>query len=177
LASTLRQQISHQTAGIGFWANKNGQALIESLNGGTTATDLGTWLAATFPDLYAANAGMHNLDGKTNTDVAQFFEKLKGQKLDGEVLATALSVYVTNSTLAGMTAEACGLQVSDFGLGSAAINIGNDGAAVGLPNNTVMTVMDILQATDQLSAGSDGVLYGGAAKLRSLASNLYSAIN
>ena len=40
-----------QTAGIGFWNNKNGQALIKALNGGPTSTQLGDWLAATFPHL------------------------------------------------------------------------------------------------------------------------------
>ena len=38
-----------QTAGIGFWNNKNGQALIKALNGGSTSTQLGDWLAATLP--------------------------------------------------------------------------------------------------------------------------------
>src|SRR5207247_551462 len=37
-----------QTAGIGFWNNKNGQALIKSLNGGANEKQLGNWLAANF---------------------------------------------------------------------------------------------------------------------------------
>jgi hypothetical protein len=43
--------------------------------------------------------------------------------------------------------------------------------------NSVMTVMQILQETDRLSAGSNGVPYDGVAKLQSLAFNLYGAIN
>jgi hypothetical protein len=43
--------VKGQTAGIGFWNNKNGQALIKALNGGPTSTQLGDWLAATFPHL------------------------------------------------------------------------------------------------------------------------------
>ena len=49
-----------QTAGIGFWQNKNGQALIKSLNGGPSATQLANWLAATFPYMYGASAGPSN---------------------------------------------------------------------------------------------------------------------
>src|SRR5207253_10935655 len=35
-----------QTAGIGFWSNKNGQSLIKNFNGGPDATQLANWLAA-----------------------------------------------------------------------------------------------------------------------------------
>src|SRR5262249_12995740 len=49
--------------GIGFWDNSNGQALIKSFNGGSTATTLSAWLAATFPNLYGASAGANNLTG------------------------------------------------------------------------------------------------------------------
>ena len=41
-----------QTATIGFWQNNNGQALIESLNGGANSTRLAEWLAATFGNMY-----------------------------------------------------------------------------------------------------------------------------
>src|SRR5262249_52144955 len=41
-----------QTAGIGFWQNRNGQNLIRALNGGSSATQLGHWLAMTFPNMY-----------------------------------------------------------------------------------------------------------------------------
>ena len=51
------------TATIGYWQNKNGQNLIKSLNGGETSTQLGNWLAATFPNMYAALAGKTNAAG------------------------------------------------------------------------------------------------------------------
>ena len=53
-----------QTATIGFWQNNKGQSLISALNGGASATQLGHWLAVTFPNLYAS------LDGMTNAGVA-----------------------------------------------------------------------------------------------------------
>jgi len=41
--------LSHgDTATIGFWNNKNGQALINSLNGGPNSPALATWLATNF---------------------------------------------------------------------------------------------------------------------------------
>src|SRR5439155_950319 len=43
-----------QYATIGFWHNKNGQALIKSYNGSSTATALGNYLATTFPHLFGA---------------------------------------------------------------------------------------------------------------------------
>jgi hypothetical protein len=70
-----------QTATIGFWNNKNGQALILALNGGATATQLGSWLAATLPNTFGANAGSNNLTGKSNAYVAALFQSdfvLKG---------------------------------------------------------------------------------------------------
>ncbi|MHB9080193.1 MAG: SdrD B-like domain-containing protein [Pirellulaceae bacterium] len=45
-----------QTAGIGFWQNKNGQALVQSLNGGAQAIQLGDWLAATLPNMWGRGA-------------------------------------------------------------------------------------------------------------------------
>src|SRR5205085_8033823 len=87
-----------QVKGIGFWHNRNGQALISSFNGGATATALGNWLAATFANLYGAGAGVNDLTGKTNAQVAAFYLTLfdaHGPKLDAQVLATALNLYAT----------------------------------------------------------------------------------
>src|SRR5207247_2343306 len=124
-----------QTATIGFWQNKNGQALINALNGGSTSTQLGNWLAANFPNLYGAGAGANNLAGKTNAQVAAFYKTLFARtaktaagggpaKMDAQVLATALAVYVTNQTLAGTTAAAYGFLVTENGVGTRTFNVG-----------------------------------------------------
>jgi hypothetical protein len=63
-----------QTAGIGFWNNKNGQALILALNGGGISHELGDWLAATFVNLYGAKSG-NDLAGKSNAYVAALFQQ------------------------------------------------------------------------------------------------------
>src|SRR5439155_6401539 len=54
-----------QSATSNFWQNHNGQALINSFNGGPGATILANWLAFSFASLYGVNAAAHNLTGKT----------------------------------------------------------------------------------------------------------------
>jgi len=136
------------TATIGFWHNKNGQALITGLNGGATSKNLATWLASNFPYLYGANAGANNLTGKSNADVAALFLKffgVQGQKTDAQILAVALAVYITDSDLAGNNAIPYGFNVSTTGTGAKTYNVGSNGTAIGLSNNTSYTVLQLLQ--------------------------------
>jgi hypothetical protein len=65
--------------------------------------------------------------------------------------------------------------ISGDGLGAAAVNVGSDGDAFGAANNTTMTVMDLLQATDTQAV--NGVLYGGNTTKRSHANDVYTAAN
>ena len=161
---------------MGFWHNKHGQALIDSFNGGPNSTALANWLAATFPNMYGASAGNGNLTGKTNSMVAGFYLTLFAQHgLDAQVLATALNVYSTTSSLGGTAAEQYGFSVTADGLGASSYNVGSAGAAFGVANNTELTVIQILQGANQQAVS--GVLYGGNASLRGLANTVYSGIN
>jgi hypothetical protein len=166
-----------QTAGIGFWNNKNGQALIKALNGGT-GTELADWLAATLPHMFGVSAGGNNLAGQSNAYVAGLFQQdflLKGVKLDAQVLATALSVYATDATLDSTNVAArYGFTVSGDGVAAATVNVGSDGDAFRVANNTVLTVMDLLLATDAQAV--NGVLFGGNAARRNEANDVYSAV-
>jgi ELWxxDGT repeat protein/VCBS repeat-containing protein len=168
-----------QTAGIGFWNNKNGQALILALNGGPSSHQLGDWLAATLPNTFGANAGSNDLAGKTNASVAALFQSdfvVKGVKLDAQVLATALAVYATNATLdPTQVAANYGFIVSGDGVGAATWNVGTAGDAFGVANNTTMTVMDLLLATDDQAI--NGLLYNNNATKRHEANAVYSALN
>jgi hypothetical protein len=173
-----------QTAGIGFWHNNKGQALIRALNGGSSSTELADWLATTLPHMYGSQAGAHSLihaDNShfSNTEVAAFYQSLfnqSGPKLDAQVLATALSVYVTNATLdPTLAAASYGFTVSGDGAGTATVNVGSNGDAFGVSNNTTLTVMDLLLATDAQTV--NGVLYNGNATKRSHANSVYSAVN
>jgi hypothetical protein len=173
----LRTVQKGQTAGIGFWNNKNGQALILALNGGGSH-ELGDWLAATFVNLYGAGSA-NDLAGKDNAYVAALFQQdflEQGPKLDARVLAAALSVYATNATLdSTQVAAQYGFTVSGYGVGTAAVSVGSDGDSFGVANNTTMTVMDLLLATDDQAV--DGLLCNGNATRRNAVNAVYSALN
>ena len=97
-------------------------------------------------------------------------------KLDAQVLATALSVYVTNATLdPTQVAASYGFTVSGDGAGKATATVGSNGDAFGVANNTTLTLMDLLLATDEQAI--DGLLYGGNAARRNEANAVYSAVN
>ena len=186
-----------QTATIGFWQNKNGQALINALNGGPTSTQLAAWLAATFPNMYGVNAVANNLAGKTNAEVADLYTSLFKRnanttpggppKLDAQVLAVALAAYATNADLAGTTAASYGFSVTEHGLAVSTFDVGDaNRAAFGLSasESTVLSVMDILLATDSLA--HDGLLYDQNGNeqidsieqaMRTMANDVYTAIN
>ncbi|HLH18216.1 MAG TPA: putative Ig domain-containing protein [Bryobacteraceae bacterium] len=136
------------TATIGFWHNQNGQALINCLNGGPNATELGNWLATEFPYLYGPNAGSgNNLAGKTNAQVAAYYMSVFGSdKTGAQIMAGALAAYVTNTGLAGGTGAAgYGFNTSAIGTGGHAYNVGTSGSSIGLSNNQAYTVLTLLQ--------------------------------
>ncbi len=63
-------------------------------------------------------------------------------------MALALADYVTNSNLAKTIAGSYGFAVSTTGLGAATANVGMNGAAFGINNNTVMTITELLSRTN-----------------------------
>jgi hypothetical protein len=138
---------SGDTATIGFWHNKNGQALILSLNGGASSKALANWLATNFPYLYGVHSS-NNLTNETNTNVAALFLTyfgVSGQKTSAQILAGALASYVTSSTLAGTSAIGYGFNSSPGGSGAKSYNVGSDGTAIGLVNNQSYTMLQLLQ--------------------------------
>ncbi|MCI0360105.1 MAG: Ig-like domain-containing protein, partial [Planctomycetaceae bacterium] len=179
-----------QTAAIGFWQNKNGQNLIKAVNGSSIATKLGNWLAATFPNMYG------NLAGQTNAQVAAFYKTLFARtaltaagggppKMDAQVMATALAVYVTNESLAGTTAAAYGFVVTASGVGARTASVGASGAAFGVADNTSVSVLGLLLVVN--SRSHSGLLYdldhdGDATdsletSYRTMANDIFSGIN
>ena len=171
--TTVGSPLAHgETATIGFWHNKNGQALIKSLNGGPTATQLGHWLATNFPNLYG------NLDNKSNADIASYFLNLfgqSGQKTGAQVLATALAVYSTNTTLAdGSMAAGYGFTVSASGTGAATYNVGTSLAPYGGPTGQV-GIFNLLKFVNATS--SNGVIGGGNSALYNIFNTIFDGIN
>jgi len=135
------------TGSNGYWKNQNGQTIIKSVNGGPTATNFATWLATNFPYLYGANSGSNNLTGKNNNDVAALFVTLFGKqdKAEAQIMAIAIAAYVTSSNLAGGNyAAAYGFTVTPLGMGVKYFNVGSNGTAIGLSNDTYYTVMQLL---------------------------------
>lgn len=165
------------TGTIGFWRNKNGQNLILSLNGSTQSTALGDWLASNFPKLY------WRLEGATNSQVATFykntfegaFNNTPGYKLVNQIMAVALAVYVTDSDLAGNAAVKYGFEVTSAGFANATWNVGDNGEPFGVPDNSDQTIWFLLQQANDHVVG--GLLWGGDHTLRSMANDVFTAIN
>jgi hypothetical protein len=186
-----QQVTSGDAAPIGFWQNKHGQALINS--GGT---ELATWLSTNFANVFG--------NVFDNASVADFYKqelfKQKSKKSAGpakvaaQFMATAMATYFTSSNLAGTVAVGYGFNVTETGIGTNVVNVGANGAAFGVADNTNMTIMAVLLKTNELTgadndgdstedyshiydANGDGVLDDEEKALRAKANALYSWIN
>jgi hypothetical protein len=170
--------LDDQTATIDFWHSGRGQALLASFNGAASETALSSWLATNFTNLYGTSAGSHNLTGQTNAQVATFFQGLFAQghdNPDAQVLATALNVYATTTSLGGAQGLTYGFGVTAQGLGASSFNVHQDGAAFGVVNGTTLNVFQLLKAVNRRAV--NGLLYNGDAHLRDLAEDLFERLN
>jgi len=182
---------SGDSASIGFWQNKHGQALIA--DGGT---GLSSWLTDNFTNIFG-----DSLVGASGQDVADFYRnqlfRQKGKKsagpakVDAQFMATALSVYFTNRNLAGEIGSLYGLNVTDTGLGARIVNVGTGGQAFDVDDHTNISVWGLLQATNRLTdsngllngfasiydTNGDGIIDEDEARLRFLANGIYASIN
>jgi hypothetical protein len=153
--------------------------LIQSFGSTATGLTLANWLATTFPNLYGANTGSNNLSGKSNGDVAAYFLtlfKLGGTQVQAQVLAMALNIYATTTSLGGnASAAAAGFSVSATALGADSFSVGSDGAAFGVANNTSRNVYELLLAVNQQAV--NGGLYGGNTTLQASAADLFTLLS
>ena len=196
LFAELGQEVtSGDTATIGFWQNKHGQQLIA--RGGT---DLADWLTENLGNVFG-DTFADGVDGDDGAEVATFFKdqlfrqksnKSAGPaKVDAQFMAVALATYFTSSDLAGDVAADYGFNVTDTGIGTKVVNLGANGAAFGTADNTDLTVMQLLAATNNLTdepygitgfahiydADGNGVIDSTEVALRTMANDVYSAIN
>jgi hypothetical protein len=114
----------------------------------------------------------------TNAQVAAYYLTqfaAAGPKLGAEVMATALNVYATTSSLGGTAAQAYGFKVDAYGLGASTSNVGSNGAAFGVANNTTLNVYQLLMAANAKVV--NGVMYGGDATLTAAAVSMFDAVN
>ena len=65
--------------------------------------------------------------------------------------------------------------VSGTGLGTDTVNVGSNGDAFGVANNSTLTLLDLLLAADAQAV--NGVLYNGNATKRNEANTVFSAVN
>ena len=87
----------------------------------------------------------------------------------------ALNVYATTSSLGGSAGAAYGFTVSATGLGARLYNVGTDGAAFGVANNTTLNVYELLLAVNKKAV--NGVLDGGDTTLQAQAADLFNSLN
>jgi hypothetical protein len=184
------------TATIGFWQNKNGQALIQE--GGQALVN---WLDANFGDIFGSTFS----DGSGGDDAAEvasfyknefFKKKIKGtSKVDAQFMGLALSTFFTSSNLSGgNVAASYGFNVTDTGIGTNLVNVGDNGAAFSVADYTDMALMALLLETNNLTgadsdmdasedysqiydANGDGMLDAAELAWREMANEVFSAIN
>ncbi|MCA9215355.1 MAG: cadherin repeat domain-containing protein [Planctomycetales bacterium] len=183
------------TATIGFWQNKHGQALIKQ-GGDTLVTWLSTNFGNIFGDTFSDGSGGDNAAEVANFYKYEFFKaNLKGtSKVDAQFMATALATFFTSSNLSGgSVAASYGFNVTETGIGTNVVNVGDNGAAFGVADNANMTIMASLLATNNLTgqadadasenyshvydANGDGVLDNNEKLMRAKAHDVYVAIN
>ena len=116
------------------------------------AVALGEWLQGNFPNLFAGFAS------KSNSQVASAFEASQLNLTFSQVFATALSIFATDTLLntgstSQMLATSDGFHVEAGGSSYKTYNVGSDGSAIGLSNNTSYTLYQIVSAADQNAAG------------------------
>jgi hypothetical protein len=155
------------------------------------------WINTNFSNIFG-NTFSNGSGGDDAAEVAsfyktEFFDKMvKGtSKVDAQFMATALATFFTSSNLSG---AGYGFNVTQTGIGTKVVNVGSSGAAFGVANNTNMTIMSLLLATNNLTgadtdgdasedysyvydADGNGVLSDAEKALRALANSVYTAIN
>ncbi len=181
-------------ATIGFWHNQNGQALIKSFTTTSSGQTLANWLATTFPNIWGKNAPTFNVNATSGTnltnhsdsDVAAYFLSLfgvSGQKSYAQIMATALSVFTTASSLnTGSSGKSLaakyGFSVSTGGAGAAAYTVlPAYGAAFGFSTTaaTKTTIMNVLLQANKYAV--KGVLNNGNQTQINMENTVFDDIN
>ncbi|HLJ91742.1 MAG TPA: PKD domain-containing protein [Gemmataceae bacterium] len=163
-----------------FWEGLQGQELIRQFGFTSSNQTLGQWLSTTLPNLYGGAGGGANLSSFTNAQIGTYYQSLflhpqGGNRLDAEVLATALEVFTTTSSLGGTLGQNYGFTVNSNGLGAYWWNVGSSGQAFNIPNNDAINVFQILLAAN--SNAVSGEPWGTDTTLRSEAYAVFSGIN
>jgi hypothetical protein len=180
-------------ATIGFWHNCNGQAVIDSFNGGSSATQLGNWLASNFPNLFGTSNpyisstlqqfGKTSLAGLTNAQIATVYSNLwtpsgVTKNTYVQAFAVALGMYADSPSLGyNSTAAGYGFESVSGGGGNLTFNVGSNGAAFGVANNSSLTVYTILSIVNANFDAALGTFFNGNINQQTLTSDLNNVLN
>jgi sarcosine oxidase gamma subunit len=157
----LHDDVDDESATMLFWSSL-GQSLIKQFGGVSTNTALGNWLATIYPNLYGGSI----LGNKTNTTIASIYMSyynVSGQRNSAQVMATALNVYASTLGLGGAYSTTYGFVPTTDGLGDATFDVGTNGAAFGVANNSTISVTQMLVAVN--GSANNGVLYNNVTSL------------
>jgi hypothetical protein len=154
-------------ATIGFWQNKNGQAII---SGAANSPALANWLATQFPCLYGSLAGKPN--SYIASDFVNVFKNGGSPKVGAQIMAAAFACYFTSSNLGGGSLPVkYGFNQSTGGTGTHTINVGSKGTDLGLQVNGTYTILDILNAASNWRCAHPNTPFSSAVN------DLFNAIN
>jgi len=150
----LVHEVLRPTRTTSFWRTENAQELIRSFHDGPNDTHLSSWMANNFAHTYGSSAGTGDLTGKTNEQVAAYCQTLcpRDDQIpltpQADVLGMTLAVYATSENLAGNAGADYGFLVTSQGIGTNKFNVGRHGAAFGATDDSEITVLTALRATD-----------------------------
>ena len=106
-------------------------------------------------------------------------------------MAVALATYFTDVDLAGNVAADYGFNVTDTGIATRIVNVGDSGDAFGVADATDLAIMQLLLAVNDLTDepdaetgfahiydwNGDGIIDEAEVRLRSLADAVFGGIN
>ena len=172
-ASSASVTVCNTTTGahtIGFWQNKNGQAIVTS--GTSPVCALTPWLRllAPFQDL-AATANCRTVGTYVTTVIKAASAKgaAMNAMLKAQMLASALDVYFSDPSLGG------NLLGAPVRIGAVRIDLSGKGAAFGGAASLSVAQMLAWQNTVATSAGTSW--YGNDKRIQELAKNAFDQIN
>jgi hypothetical protein len=179
--------IKGMTLTMGGWHNANGQAVINSFGKTSTAMTstamtLGQWLNMKFGNLFAASQTNAQVAAANAQVAADFQTAFSVLGLQGntyvKAFTVALSCYASTIGLGfDSTAAQVGFIGTVDGLGNQTYNVGNNGAAFGVPNGTPLTVFQVMAMANANYNPVTGLFYGGDATLTNDLNNVLDWID
>jgi hypothetical protein len=163
---------------MGFWQNKNGQAIISGGASTLGVCNSGTWLRqfAPFQDLSTTATCAQVAAYFTNIfNVANAGDATMNPMLKAQMLATALDVYFSDPALGGNKIGA------PAPIGNAMIDLttvgGSENVSAAFGGATSLTVMQMLQYAASQSNAGGSLWYGNVKATQGLAKDAFDATN